>query len=62
MGKLISAQPCSRCGKPAAGNEIICNICISDLLEIHNHMIGWEMALEIENEEKKGNNLIIEIQ
>jgi hypothetical protein len=53
---------CSRCRRVYSGKEEICTKCISELLEIHDHLIGWKMALEIEREEAEGKNLSIEIQ
>ncbi|MGF1584468.1 MAG: hypothetical protein ACFCUM_04040 [Bacteroidales bacterium] len=50
---------CSRCRKASTGKEEICPQCISELLEIHDHVIGWKMALEIEREETEGENLFI---
>lgn len=52
---------CSRCRKNIATEEI-CPTCISELLELHNYRIGWAMALEIEREEREGENISIEIQ
>jgi predicted amidophosphoribosyltransferase len=53
---------CSRCRKASAGLEEICKRCISELLESHDHAIGWKMALEIEREQAEIRNLSIEIQ
>jgi len=61
MKESGSGQLCERCRKTAA-REIICSACISELLEEHEHRIGWRMALEIEREEREGENLSIQIQ
>ncbi len=61
MKESGSGQLCERCRKVAA-REIICSECISELLEAHDHKIGWRMALEIEREEREGKNLSIQIQ
>jgi len=61
MNGSITGHLCSRCRKSIAREEI-CSMCIGDLLELHDHRIGWKMALEIEKEEKEGENLSIEIQ
>jgi hypothetical protein len=52
---------CSRCRKGLAKEEI-CTGCISELLDLHDHRIGWKVALEIENEEREGQDISIEIQ
>lgn len=61
MDNKISGYICSRCNKNRSIEEI-CNNCISELLELYNHRIGWKMALQIEREEKEGENMFIEIQ
>jgi hypothetical protein len=54
-------KTCSRCLSWPAKEEI-CTECIGELLELHNYRIGWKVALEIENEERDGRNISIEIQ
>jgi len=61
MNGSITGHLCSRWRKSIAREEI-CSMSIGDLLELHDHRIGWKMALEIEKEEKEGENLSIEIQ
>lgn len=61
MNKSNTGYFCSRCKKNKSTEEICAN-CISELLELHNHRISWKMALEIEREEREGENIFIEIQ
>jgi predicted amidophosphoribosyltransferase len=62
MGISGKHNNCSRCRKSATGKEEICSRCIGDLLDIHDHLIGWKLALEIEREEAEVRNFSIEIQ
>lgn len=61
MNKNEADQLCTRC-KNRIAKEKICSGCISELLDLHDHRIGWKVALEIEKEEKDGENIFIEIQ
>ncbi len=61
MDKKKIEHLCSRCRKTNTREEI-CSRCISELLELHDHRIGWKMALEIEREERDGENISIETQ
>ncbi|MFP4366840.1 MAG: hypothetical protein ACLFQA_07075 [Bacteroidales bacterium] len=61
MDENKADQLCPRCKNHIAKEEI-CPGCISELLDLHDHRIGWKVALEIEKEEKDGENIFIEIQ
>ncbi|MFO7923829.1 MAG: hypothetical protein R6U58_09080 [Bacteroidales bacterium] len=61
MNKNKAGHLCSRCKNNIAIEEI-CTACISELLDSHDHRIGWKMALEIEKEEREGEDISIEIQ
>ena len=56
-----TSKNCSRCLTWPAQEEI-CAECIGELLELHNYRIDWKVALEIENEERDGRNISIEIR
>ena len=61
MKKGKTGNLCSRCRKEIDDEEI-CSGCKSELLELYDHRISWRMALDIEREEREGENMIIEIQ
>lgn len=61
MDDIKNGQHCPRCERMDALEEI-CSVCVSELLELHDHRISWRMALEIEREEKEGENISIQIQ
>jgi predicted amidophosphoribosyltransferase len=61
MNKGKTGHICSRCRKSIAKEEI-CSGCKSDLLELYDHRISWRMALDIEREEREGENIFIEVQ